>query len=154
MQALDYNQKEIEQMLLIASYHDEIARRKLASQMVLTLGEECDREKVIRTLAGDYQGVTILREKLQQQNIDCNELYVMEQNGKISVVVSDISGEKSEVYADYGSPDGILAIGKEVAQTLDGTVYELDVADAEEFHIIVYHYPVEYQVEPVKEKNF
>jgi len=43
---LDYNQKEIEQLLQIASYHEEIARRKLASQMVLTLGEDCDREKV------------------------------------------------------------------------------------------------------------
>lgn len=153
MQALDYNKKEIEHLLQIASYHEEIARRKLASQMVLTLGKECDREKVVRILAGDYQGATIQRDCLQHQNIEYDGFYVTERGEGISVVVSDIIGEKAEVYADYGSQDGILAIGKEAYRTMDSTVYELDVADADEFHIIVYSYPVEYEVERMTEKN-
>ena len=153
LQKLDYNQREIEQLLMIASYHEEITRRKLASQMALTLGETCGREKIVRILSGDYHGATVCREQLRHRNVDCNEFYVMEQNGTISVVVPDSSDKKAEVYADYGSSDGILAIGKEAYQTMDGTVYELDLADAEEFHVIVYDYPVEYETEPIVEKN-
>ena len=151
---MDYNQKEIEQLLQIASYHEEIARRKLASQMVLTLGEDCDREKVVRILAGDYLGATIQREELRKQNIECEGFYVTERAGKISVVVCHPDGERAEVYADYGAPGGILAVGEDTARTMDGTVYELGVADAEEFHIIVYRYPVEYEMERITKKDF
>jgi len=154
MQALDYKQKEIEHLFRIASYQKEIAGRKLASQMILTLGEECDREKVIRILAGDYQGAMVQRAQLERENLAVDGFSVMENKGRISVVVSDTVGEKAEVYAEYGSQDGILAIGKETFQTTEGTVYELDVADAEEFQVIVYRYPVEYEAERITENNF
>jgi len=150
---MDYNRKEIEQLLEIASYHDEIMRRKLAAQMVLTLGEECSKEKIVQILAGNYQSATIRTSQLVSENVDCNSFYVMQSKDRILVVVSDSDGERAEVYADYGSADGILAVGEELYQTMDGTVYELDVAEAEELHIIVYTYPVEYETERIAEKE-
>lgn len=151
---MDYNRKEIEQLLEIASYHDEIARRKLAAQMVLTLGPECSKEKILHILAGKYQGATIRTEQLARENVEGNSFYVMQTGGRIFVVVSHLDGERAEVYADYGAADGILAIGKETSQTMDGTVYELEVAGAEEIQIIVYTYPVEYETERIIETKF
>ena len=148
-----YNKNDVEQLFFAASYSDEIERRKLASQMVLTLGGECSKEKIVHILSGNYLGVTVCREQLEHETIECNTFYVMERKERILVVVSDRIGDKAEVYADYGSSDGVLAIGKEVSRTMDSTVYELDTANAERVHIIVYMYPVEYEAEHVAEAN-
>ena len=150
----EYNKNEIAQMLVIASYAVEIERRKLAAQLVLTLGEECSDEKILRILTEDCQHVIIRQEQLDSENVECGAFYVLQQKGRILVVVRNKSGEKAEVYADYGSADGMLAIGRESYQTMEGTVFELDVDMADELQVIVYTYPVEYEEEKIKQKEY
>lgn len=146
-----YNRKEMEQLFMAASYSEEIVRRKLASQLVLTLGKECGKEKLVRILSGYYRDVTVSPEQLKYGNVECNTFYVMEGVDKILVAVSDKIGDRAEIYADYGSADGTLAIGKEAYRTVDDIIYELDVADAKKVRIIVYMNPLEYEVEELTE---
>ena len=149
----DYNKEELEQLLLMAYYQEEIEKRKLAAQLVLTLGEACSDEKIMRILTEDCQRVTICPEQLIHENIECDGFYVMKRGEKLLVVITDLEGKKAEVYADYGSPDGVLLIGKEAYQTMDGTVYELEETEAEELQLIVYTYPVEYEAERITERE-
>lgn len=148
-----YDQDEISRLLIIASYAKEIERRKLAAQMVLTLGEECEDEKILRILAEDCIRATIRAERLEHENVDCGAFYVMQQKEQILVAVRNKFGERAEIYADYGSADGRLAIGREHCQTMEETVYELDVNQAEEFQVIMYTYSVDYETEKIGQKQ-
>ena len=148
-----YSRKEMEQLFMMAAYSDEIARRKLASQLVLTLGEECGKEKIVHILSGNYRDATVCREQLEHGTVECNSFYVMGEDDRILVAVPEENKELAEVYADYGSADGTLAVGKEAYHTIDDIVYELDVPDAEKVHIIVYLNPLNRAEERIAKKG-
>lgn len=109
---------------------------------------------LFRVLTQDCQSFVISRERLAHENIECGSFYVMQQEDKVRVVIPNQNEMKAEVYADYGAEDGTLIIGREEYQTMDETVYELDTNSAEEFRIMVYHYPFKFETERSSETDF
>lgn len=130
-------QEELERLLVLAMYHEEIERKKLAAQLVMTLGEDCSQEMLIDVLQGAYLSATVSLAELQQHDIHCGLFSVVWQEDRVCVLISSENAAEAAVFVDCEVGDGLLDVGQVLYQTVEHTVFAFEKEYEEVFSVFV-----------------